>query len=490
MGTNCRDHPGPIIENPCNDEVGQTMRGRNFCTYAGGWGYSIRVDFCRNISDGEWEYDGAVGTCSYNDCDGITDFGSGCCNGCCGILGNGVRCKRRAFRAEPLRCCLRDMPCSGPSGCYQDNLGLWTCPTQYRSQASRECRDELFNYCIGADVPLGQSEVWINRWLGEVTLPPTEYSRGREGPSESFDRPCYHALYRNLYNNQAGQCLGIPGVGVPDTAGFNWGQRLMTAMISRYQEDGGSLVATEAQEGNTRLNSMIWDICSKTPGLCAPAMYAMCSAVTTETLTRQTSLLPWCGCYMGEGQYSRYTDLYRIDRACTPQCSRAGVLPLPTENGIGRQYCTQTVCLIDSISIQLAQSQVGESGINFSQVCSACSVEGFIGSCSCIIADSTFTLINATVPNFDISQQCGADSACYTEVTNDDGSVTAIQVPCNSDPSADPTAIERESEQNYETALLNRNLRIAFIIIVSLMVVLLVWWIATYLWSPKGNQLQ
>ncbi|CAH6418482.1 Hypothetical protein POVN_LOCUS198 [uncultured virus] len=332
----------------------------------------------------------------------------------------------------------------------------------------------MMNYCTGfnADGTKVNSDVWIQRWLGDVNV-----------GGQTFSRPCYHNLYRNMYDKTAFGCTGLPAPIVPNSNGYIYAQDLVTAMISRYNDDGGRLDVSESGQGNDQLNGMIWQICNQTPGLCQSAMYRYCATTTLETLTRSAATLPWCGCYMDATQYSKYTDLYQISRECTPTCNVKGVLPLPSADGVGTRVCTQSTCVIDDVSIMIAQSVVGASGggIQFSQLCSSCqsAVEGSgTGTCTCLLTGATFQIINSQIGNVNISQECGTNAVCYTEQTRPDGSIASVRIPCDSDGGYNPYAeIERIEAENLRKANNARNLKIVLVLVLVFIAIIVLWFL-------------
>ena len=343
------------------------------------------------------------------------------------------------------------------------------------------------DWCVGklSDGTQEPLSTWVQKWIGQYT---TVNEDGT--PGETFDRPCYRAIYRNLYDDPTKSsnpgCLATPGVGATTSVGFQYAQDLILAMITQYDNQGGRLQASESEESNTQLNPMIWDICSKTPGLCQEALYKYCATTTVNNLTQNVSALPWCGCYMPPEQYAKYTDVYEINRECTPTCNRKGVIQLPSDSGISTKICNQSTCVIDNVSIQLAQSTVGSSGqgIDFSQICSSCAGTGSSnqigGACSCTIAGTTITAINSTIGNLSISQQCGSSAACYAETKNPDGTVTSNQIPCTGPPGGGgPNPyddIAKQEEANRKSARASQTFRIFAIIAVAIIIVIIYWY--------------
>lgn len=464
----------PDNSNRCNDNVGEEINSKNFCTTSGSSGLNKRRDYCENLGDDEWEYSGQGGTCFYNDCRNGSQMSGPCClsNACCGIVGNSTKCRRKKFTGEPFECCSQDMACHEEINndknpyCFTDE-GKKTCAPEYRSMSSNGCRNVMMDYCTGADVPPGQSQIWINRWT--------------EG-----DRPCYRNVYRNLYDDDKNiACMAdpLPNQNIPtNTQGLNYAQDLMYEMINKYLEDGGDLSASESSESNTKLNSTIWTMCNNTPGLCDKALFNYCANVTNDTLIRNSSLLQWCGCYMQPENYKKYTDLYEINRECTPTCGMQGVLKLSNIDNTDFKKCSQTTCIIDNISINIANSLVGNSGkgISFNQLCNSCA-QSQGGHCNCTITNGTFDIINSQTGSININEQCTGNSVCYTEVSNLDGSISNTRIPCTNGPDDINPYIEvkKESEKNLENSIFYRNLIILGIFIFLVIIIIIIWNLTT-----------
>jgi hypothetical protein len=186
------------------------------------------------------------------------------------------------------------------------------------------------------------------------------------------------------------------------------------------------------------------------------------------------SLQKWCGCYLPDAQYSRYTDVYRISKECTPSCNLKGVIPLPTSDGIGVKTCQQSTCVIDDISIELFSTNVQD--FSFTQMCSGCSGVGNI--CSCTLADTTMKIIDGKLPNLSLTQNCGSGSTCYKEGKDSEGNDQKLRVPCSSDESYDPyEALNKENVKRYYKSINRRNIRVLLMIVVSLLIVMILYFI-------------
>ena len=475
MGATCSsiNKSEPSKKSLCDN--GQVSEWANFCTMAGPSGDSKRKNFCNSIGDGEWEYSGQGSSCYYNDCKDTQESIFGCCNGCCGILGAGVKCKRKEYKADPLKCCLDDMKCNAPANennpdvCFQDSSHQRTCSPQTRNMTTTTCRDRLMSFCSGEDLGPANAQELIARWVGTVN-----YLGGK------YTNICQVAVQRNLYSGTVNECTVTSGPFI-NNDGYEWAQDVIYKMSASYSRLGGSFSGLESSESNTSLNDMYLNLCSAQPGICKKSLFANCATVTNADLTRNPNLLKLCGCYMPDEQYSKYTNLYQIPRECTPVCGMAQTIKLPNPEGNGPKLCNTSTCVISDTSIEIAGSMVGATGegIQFSQICGNCSTQS-LGACNCTVAGNTLKIIDSYAPTININQYCGTNSVCYYE----SGDKTQKQ-PCSGDNtsgydnegnSLNPFAeIEKQNQENKSKVSLYTSLIIAAIFIVIIVIIIVVW---------------
>lgn len=438
MGTNCDSHPEPDTANQCNVSIGDTtpdpMPG--FCTLLGPAGDSYRDQFCADMSTaGEWGDPLTIeNKCSYNDCNAYQDFGFGCCKGCCGILGGGMACTRVSFTGNPITCCFNDYNCNQGSeaACFSDPGQQNTCANgvngapNYRNLVSPDCQDAMTQYCTGTlptDDP--QSTEWLDRW-----------TTNGGGPGS-----CTNALYRSMFNiGGTGHCwtlppiqptdicgLGLAGITGPiDAEGYFWAQNLVSAAMTRYQEQGFVIGALPGFNGfNPFQDWLSGAVCCPYPGLCQAGLDVACETYTAQRISLDPSIASWCGCHLPAGEYEDYSSKYNIPPQCTPMCNRVGTIPIV---GINAEpvVCEQSVCLIDGVSLNLVRAQIG-GGIDFTQVCANCGG----GGCSCVVADTTIDITNSVIGGvvFPVSEGCGNVSCTQSNpgVTGP----TSISVSCS-----------------------------------------------------------
>lgn len=423
MGNNCSSIETPITTNLCAVSVGdrpdQPMPG--FCTLLGVGGDSYRSQYCGLMSSaGEWGNPETSGSCTYDDCQPFRFQSSGCCNGCCGIIGGGLSCQRESFTGTPVTCCFNDLDCSGlspignPPQCYSDANQQQTCADgiggqpNYRSLVSTDCQNVLLQYCTGTlptDDPT--STAWLSRWTQSGTA-----------------GNCTYALTRNLFRNGPSSPPGcfpppVPIQGVCnlpppipfDSEGYFWAQQLMAAAFIRYQEQGFTVGTTPGFVGFNPWQDFIYaNVCCPYPGVCQSGLETVCATKTAQRISLNPTTAQWCGCHLPAGEYEAYSVKFNVPPECTPMCNRAGTIPIV---GINAEpvMCKQDTCIIDGVTVNLINSQIG-GGINFDQVCANCGG----ANCSCIISNTTIDIENSTIGGnvIPVSAGCGSFTCSQT----------------------------------------------------------------------------
>lgn len=422
----CPKYPLPVSVNQCSTGVSQEFIIPNFCAIEGPAGNSWRTSFCENASiSGEWIFkeEGNPNTCQFNSCKDSQEFPGSCCGGCCPISGATAICERVKFTGDPITCCFNDLVCSGkspstnPVKCYSDGENRQnTCDdgsggNNYRSITSRGCQDIMTQYCTGTlptdPPPEANSIAWLDRW---------DQGRGIK------EQTCNEVIARNLFRTSSpcgeaipplvpGQC-NIPPVLEIDSEGYFWAQSLITAAISRYEEQGLSIGALPGEANyNPWAEFLYANICCPYPGLCQSALTKACETNTAQRISLNPAISQWCGCHLPIGEYEDYSVKFNIPPECTPMCNRTGTVPIVGVNA-EPVLCKQDICLIDGITVNLINSQVG-GGIDFNQICGNCGVNA---SCSCVVSNTTIDINNSTIGGnvVPVSQGCGSVSCSET----------------------------------------------------------------------------
>lgn len=489
MGSHCsKEGETPDTSNVCSsaeDPGDNTHEIPGFCAPINFFsGKPKREEYCGKIGDDEWEYDSQGGTCNYNDCHIPNGYHSGCCKGCCGVLGRGVVCRRKAYKGNDVDCCFRDMAWNKQKRfCFQSNNEKRTCKPSSRNITSTSCQDSVEDFCVGEDLSDDDTS-WFKRWTPD----------GEDGKS------CLYALNRNLFGNP-----NTPGLtsGVPldpalynNAEGFQWSRELMVKVFNKYRQQGFIIGALPGFNGYDDFQTTIFSLCSTTPGLCEEGLKLVCSGQTTETLLLNPELVPWCGCYMSDDEYQQYVTEFQVTKECTPICARQGVIPVASASGAGTIPCTQDVCVIDDVTISLSNTDVG-GDINFSQFCGGCSgsAHGMATSssnngntniniqkrkasstsCECFITNTNIDTASSMIGgDIDLNQTCGK-STCYRENPDfgKNNLPKQIEVPCNASNDFNPLAQEEAKEQEEEDKQFKRNL-VIWLVVIGIVVIILI----------------
>nr|QBK91322.1 MAG: hypothetical protein LCPAC202_02960 [Pithovirus LCPAC202] len=502
MGNNChKDFPPPDTSNVCtSDNIGEgdTVRYEipHFCTLKGPGGTRKRREYCDRIGGGgEWGLEGNRGEgghCTYDDCGAVKAYKTGCCDGCCGIVGRKVFCRRKAYLGNPAFCCFRDKEWRGRKGdpddllCFETDAREGTCLPDNRNITNSSCQDSVFEYCTGGDLDKNDKS-WLERWAPF------------KGPVIDGNPNCVYAVNRNLFidPNIANVLNAIqPNPKVfRDAAGFVWSRELLVKVFEKYAEQGFVIGTLPGFPGyNTFQDDVLQPICTSVPGICQQGLFATCSNSTTDELVRNPEQVPWCGCYMPQDQYQRYVDEFQVNRECTPICARQGSIPLVSANGIQPLLCNQSVCIIDDVTIALEKTNVG-GNITFAQFCGGCSapisgVNGVAGglsplsdpseslgrsssACLCIISNDTIAAASSQIEGINLTDVCGS-ARCFKNNPNPgDGQPNRLEIPCDSADNFNPFT-NRKTNQDKETAEKNfmRWVIIAIVVIVVFIIIL------------------
>lgn len=443
-----------------NKEDGRGLQ--SFCTVAGVFGDFARAEACASLgADGEWEFDAInINPCLFSTCDATSACSGVCSSGkCFSVPGNGAVCRRKKFAGNPGICCLQDYACNRTDAtCFSDSAQKFTCADgrkgapDHRDAASPDCKDAIFDYCTGADLP-DSSTAWFSRWTsGE----------------------CTRGLTRNLYNAYTGPEFATcilpppPPPGAPcnvtpvglDSDGFYWGQSLMHRVLQKYQQQGFVLGAGPDQRGYAPLQDYIYqNVCCPYPGLCQGGLGSACSGRTLAQLAANPSAADWCGCHLDPDQYRGYFDEFGVQPTCTPTCNRNTSLPIVGANQ-DPVPCDQNVCIIDDVTVNLVNS-TGTGNVNFGQICGGCAP----GSCSCTLSNASTSLVNETLnnANVDYINACGSVTSTVRNAAN--FGPTVLQ-----DPS--PSLATIQAKQTSFTSRRNLLVGAGFILFLILLVLL------------------
>ena len=458
----------PDTTNICtNEEIPNvpTKVVPNSCTCFG-FKHSKRFakGICGDLGDSEWKLAGKHK--HFPKCISPDDrYTNGCGNCEFGVkLSKSVVCERITYNGDPTICCLRDYDFDNINKfCFQDATKKKTCPPSKRNITTSVCQLEISNYCLGSELPATSTE-WFDRW----TKPSTDTKN---------IPPCIYALNRNLFGNPY-----VPTVvsGTPpgaefflDIRGLEWSQSLLREAFIKYREQGFEVGASPGFPGYDDFQNVLYTICKTVPGLCGGSLSDICHNVNTEELTINPALISWCGCYMPNEQYKQYVDDFGITKECTPTCSQLSAIKLSTPSQVGVLQCKQNICIMDDITIALAESQI-EGNINFVQLCGNCSGES---SCQCVISDVSLSVINSAIGgDVDITQICGQTTCVRTNPET--GKPRTLPIDCDN-PADDPFEQfnnDKVSAAEFENTIITLTIVLGFIVFIVVIVILAVFY--------------
>lgn len=234
---------------------------------------------------------------------------------------------------------------------------------------------------------------------GTSTLTSIRQAWGEDPLTPSSVSPCHTALITASNDGNSAAQLIPPSGTIPVTT-VNEVSSVIRSVISALGQD----ILSDPLDN---VGFAFTKVCSKNPELCAEGLSLMCSGVNAESASRQPLVLKWCGCYLGVSEYEKYTSL-GVTRQCSPLCNVPQVIPLASVMAgslSGRQLspCDQTVCIIDNVSVTIANS-LGANNVTLSQVCASTSPDV---SASCIMTDDNVIESSRLGGNTLITMGCG-----------------------------------------------------------------------------------
>jgi hypothetical protein len=153
-------------------------------------------------------------------------------------------------------------------------------------------------------------------------------------------------------------------------------------------------------------------------GVCDDVLTNFCQNYTSEDLQKDGTLQVLCGCHLPQNDY-KFSG-WGIPSSCDPLC-----LYQNTVQNATYQPCKSTSCIIDNVTVDIINSQVG-NGINFGQVCGSC---GGSGVCECWLSGININDVNSIINGgINLSQSC--NNNCFYVPEGQDPR-TGIPVDCN-----------------------------------------------------------
>ena len=307
---------------------------------------------------------------------------------------------------------------------------------------------------------------------------------------------------------QAASCASIPFAGEPTPTGVAWARKMFNAIYQKLKANGTNLTQNVNTGADKPMVEWMYTVCSKYPQICQDILQQECAGVSPTEFNTNLNKWNWCGCYMSDDKYVKYTDNFGISKECTPYCNAQNVIPALNGDTTSPARCTQNVCLIDNVSITLAKThfQNENNNLNFSQVCGGCG-GGYTGAvinqngiqnntgnsnlnsvstttCQCVMSNFTLNTLgtNITGGGINLSQTCNGNAKCYNTVTNNDGTETSNEISCKSTGTNINTAVENIKKELTTKA---QNTGVYWAIFLGFIVICLIaiLWI---LFSPSG----
>lgn len=407
----------------------------------------------------------------------------GCCSkgyDSCGIVGGiNISCIRNDFAGNSdtfgdISCCFNDLVCEAgadeadrpfaPAGqdgqktpwannakCFRSGRDndYRTCNPESRNLGGSYCGDAIKDYCTGKKLFPGQAN-WIEAWDESVTVNVNEADEQSEllERSVNVNGPCIKMMMRQISGKGAcGQDFDnfTFNVGNSSDSGLLWASDVMEGVFEKYFEEFGSPLLGPNEDGleaSIGGNDFLYNMCKKMPLLCVNPLTRMCSQMTEEKIANNPLANKWCGCYMPEEEYAKYSSgSFLVSPECTPFCSQSDTIPRVNSEG-NPKFCEQSICVINDVSLKLAETK---GNIDFNQVCPRCarsqnsfSVDGttttqtsggktltnsvtntnsetIASSCQCKLDGINLTSLDAKFKNLNLADNCGGSQCTDSE---------------------------------------------------------------------------
>lgn len=346
------------------------------------------------------------------------------------------------------------------------------------------CSSVLTEYCAGGDLPEGDSS-WINRWVNDDGTPVrygclnalmrNVYAPPLNDPINYNSKlPIQCNLVSNYFKTIAASTSCTPmSMDGTSPEGLTVASAMLAAVSARYKADGFVLGSLPGMPGYNPFQDFLYaDVCCPFPLLCKSLLTNTCGQYSSQQMTDNPSIANWCGCYLPDGEYEKWTKTYQTSKQCTPLCNRTTAVPLVDLNNQPMR-CNQDICIIDDTSIQLANTTVNGS-VNVTQMCGNCHSginQSSPSSCQCLIDSNSTIISGGQVNNVNVKEQC-TTSSC-TGVDPNTGQTMTL--PC------DQVGNEQQYIEQQQAAILaakqaaqrQRNVNILILISVAIVIVII-----------------
>lgn len=348
-------------------------------------------------------------------CDYYNSTGPGAtCHCPAGNLNQGQRCavQRVAFNGDIGACCMLYMSPGTPSGLittgWKTNGPTYNNWTFINSDTYTCSPSSIFDCSISApnvattcssftDHP-STYNAWINK--SPTTKSPTGY--------------CYNYVNNVIGNSASSEVLNAALNNLPSN--FNFGSNDATGVQANALNNMISLCAAKGG-----CDKALQNICANKKYddvLDAYKKYLDPNSNPLETIVNQ-NIYQACGCHLPPIQYESdgWANL-GITETCDPICMIPGVAPQWSSSG--PLQCTQNICIIDNVKIDIINSNAGN--ITFNEVCGGCGNNG--GGCRCIFSNISVVESGSAVGDLNFSQNCGGN--CQIPDVNNPGNFIPV----------------------------------------------------------------
>lgn len=260
--------------------------------------------------------------------------------------------------------------------------------------------------CIGVtsdnkEMPLSD---WIAVWSGTL-------------PDDPLNRTCSQLYHDEIYS--------LGGNSIFNPPEFTRISEQYTYMLSKYFNTTitGHNISLPGRIDYNAFQDTLIKSCRDVGGVCTNSELKLCNGCTRTDISNNSSLVGLCGCYSPDLSAAVYGR--DIPKACDPLCNNSAASKITDSATGAASVCTDTVCVIDNLSINTTKSLVG--GISITQLCAGCG-----SGCTCIIDTSVLNLaagIGLDNPAL-FQQYCPpAQSTC---LVIDNTAQTSTVIPCAS----------------------------------------------------------
>lgn len=310
-------------------------------------------------------------------------------------------------------CCIQFTLQGSSASCYANgDEGYGICPVSTRASTAEDCQDFLAEYC--------------SRDIGS-----TFYTKWNPGSV------CSIGLVQNAL---AGNNTTVDEIG--------------------YKFLNSYFAIHPLEETSFAYQDRVLQICQETPLACSRYLREkLCVKKTREEISTTDYALKFCGCQLPANQYETFSNsVAGISRECDVICVAPSIVKSVDSQGEIVQ-CHSTICIIDDVSINLSNSEVGE--INFATMCGGCSNSNT--SCNCYIKDVDIKTIESSIGAINLRNECDGQLKCYKTVGD-----TQQEYNCNNGEDIPGGDIPPKPDESYKKTI------IIIIIIASVIILFLI----------------